>query len=60
MRGIPRPAGRGLNEKEDRAKGAEGDFAPCAARPEALPLDSAAFKKAGETFSRATRVKLTT
>ena len=30
---------------------AKGNFAPCGARPEALPLDSAAFVKAGETFN---------
>ena len=28
----------------------KGDSALCGARPEALPLDSAAFEKAGETF----------
>ena len=27
-----------------------GDSALCGVRPEALPLDSAAFEKAGETF----------
>ncbi len=53
--GVSRPAGRGLGEKVDRALGAEGHFAPCGARPEALPLDSAAFEKAGETFSCAAR-----
>ena len=29
----------------------------CGARPEALPLDSTAFEKAGETFMRASRRK---
>ena len=29
---------------------ARGDFALCGARPGALPLDPAAFEKAGETF----------
>ena len=34
---------------------AQGGSALCGARPEALPLDSAAFEKAGETFIRASR-----
>ena len=33
----------------------KGGSALCGARPEALPLDSAAFEKAGETFIRASR-----
>ncbi len=31
------------------------NFAACGPRPEALPLDSAAFEKAGETFDYALR-----
>ena len=31
-------------------RGFWGDFAPCEARPEALPLDSATFEKVDETF----------
>ena len=31
-------------------RGFRGDFASCGTRPRALPLDSAAFVKAGETF----------
>ena len=34
---------------------ASGGSALCGARPEALPLDSTAFEKAGETFIRASR-----
>jgi len=32
-----------------------GDFAHCGERPETLSLDSAAFEKAGETFTCAPR-----
>jgi len=31
-------------------RGFLGSFAPCGARPEALPLDSATFEKVDETF----------